>query len=348
MPTLGKKENGTQKPEGGSDFLRFPMGTRIAATPSGKLSISFAGDVSIGESLPELGELSSGRNLSVDAGVVLNSEKIIVKNEFDANPGSKITTNHLEAQKVTCRRAELRARKIATNNVVVENCILSAEEISTRDDVYLDRGELEIGILKGKTLRISKGTVANIMIADVEKVDGSITKGGYRSQDELLAKLYTYCRQVLNEKSLQDARKVASLDLSQSVERVASAPSLFQSATSAAHRSEKEAALLAEKFDTDFPRELFLEPDPNTIEQLRGQVKNLLNFYSGKEIPREIQEIVAYVELKKIDDLRRNLNACYQKLAQRVKIQDEVTEMFFAIQKVLKEEARMKREKQAK
>ena len=69
MAVFGKKnESATHAEE--SDFVRIPPGTRIAANGDGKLTMSFAGDMSFGEAIPDLSELASGRNLSIDAGVL--------------------------------------------------------------------------------------------------------------------------------------------------------------------------------------------------------------------------------------------------------------------------------------
>ena len=339
-----EKEKGKRMPDGGSDFLRFPMGTKLAATANGKLSISFAGDVSIGESLPELGELSSGRNLSVDAGVVLNSDRIVVKGDFEANPGSKVTSKHLEAQNIKCRRAEVRSQEISTTNLEAENCTLQADHISTKENVIFDKGEQEIGIVKGQKLVISKGTQSNIMIADVDRLEGSIAKGGYRNFQELLSKLYLYCREVLNEKSLQEAKKYANLSFSQEIEKLAPPPPT--PVEEPPEVIEKESPSPPEKAAEPEPAlEIPPETDSYLIERLQPLAKNFLNLYTGKELPREIQEVIAYIELKKIEDLRKNLNSCYQRLAQRTKVSDEITEIFFSIQKIFKEEARLKREK---
>src|SRR5437588_11628059 len=97
------KKNGNQADE--SDFVRLPPGAKIAAGPDGKLLMSFAGDMSFGEGLPDLSELNSGRNLSIDAGVTIRADAVRVKATLELEPGARLVTKELEVERLVSHKA---------------------------------------------------------------------------------------------------------------------------------------------------------------------------------------------------------------------------------------------------
>ncbi|MFC2171045.1 hypothetical protein ACFLU6_00260 [Acidobacteriota bacterium] len=332
---FGKKNSEEKKDEGAHDYLRFPMGTRITATSTGKLSISFAGDVSIGESLPELGELSAGRNLSFDPGVTLKSDRIEVKNELEISPGCKINTEEIKAEKVVCKRSTIETKTIETINLEAESTNIVADKLTVRENVYIDKGDLEIGTVIAQMLTLTKGTEAHIMIAEVNKLEGSIQKGGYESFNQFLSKLYMYRPDVLNDEFASQAKKLLNI-------KEDSEPK-----ESAAAKTQKTGQKEAPTFDGDLPDDLSAEPIQATGKKLKEQLDFFKKFYTNSEMPKEIKELCGYIETNDMTSLKKNLNPCYQKLAVH-KIPNEVMEIFYNIQRILKEDSKMRKEQQSK
>lgn len=334
---FGKKNSEEKKDETSHDYLRFPMGTRITATASGKLSISFAGDVSIGESLPELGELSAGRNLSLDPGVALKSDKIEVKKELEISPGCKLLTDEIKAEKLVIKRSTIETKTIEAINVETESTNIVADRVTAKENVFIDKGDLEIGTVMAQMLTLTKGTQAHIMIAEVDKLDGSIQKGGYGSFNEFLTKLYMYRPDVLNSEFLSEAKKLLNISETSDTKKKTADESPVESQLNA----EEEAVL-----ERDLPDDQDGEPTQVTISKLKDQHARFKKFYSNSKMPEEINELCGFIAGNDLGSLRKNLNPCYQKLAVH-KIPNEVMEIFYNIQRILKEDSRMRKDLQS-
>src|SRR6185436_8317585 len=104
MAVFGKKSGAAGQPDE-SDFVRIPPGTKIAAGEDRKLTMSFAGDMSFGEGLPDLSELVSGRNLSIDAGVTIRADVVKVKATLELEPGARLVAKELEVERLISHKA---------------------------------------------------------------------------------------------------------------------------------------------------------------------------------------------------------------------------------------------------
>ena len=61
------------------------------------------------------------------------------------------------------------------------------------------------------------------------------------------------------------------------------------------------------------------------------------SLYNGKEMPKELAQLVSNLEGRKIEEVRRDLTPIYQKLSTQGKMPEPMTEIFREIQKVMRE-----------
>src|SRR5207244_1275938 len=119
MAVFGKKSD-PGNPHDDSDFVRIPPGTRIGAGADGKLTMSFGGDMSFGESLPELQEIACGRNLSIDAGVTIRADTVKVKATLEIEAGARLQAKEIEVERLVSRKAHVEARTVNAGQIELE------------------------------------------------------------------------------------------------------------------------------------------------------------------------------------------------------------------------------------
>ena len=199
-----------------------------------------------------------------------------------------------------------------------------ADRVTARDSVHFDRGEIEIGMVVAQSLTVAKGTVANILITEVLKLEGAITKGGYENFAEFLAKVLLYHPEILNDRFGAEARKTTpGAGASSAATPSTGTPSPF----AVTDASEDPAA------------------DALAATRLGSEATRLRSWYQDKETPREIAELLGMIDGRRVGDVRRNLSPLYQRLAPQGKMLPEpVMEIFRDIQKVLRETTRPRKE----
>lgn len=306
MAVFGKKGPGNGPGEESADFVRIPAGTRIAAAADGKLLMAFAGDMSFGEGLPELSEINCGRNLSIDAGVTIRADSVRVKATLELEAGARLITRELEVERLVSRKGQVEARTITAGAIELDGSKVVADRITARENVLIDRGEMEIGTIVAQTLTVTKGTIANILITEVAKLDGAITKGGYENFAEFLAKVLLYHPEVLNDRFGAEARRAAPV--------------------------------AGEARSADGGEEI--EPDPALLQRLAHEAQRLRAFYQDKDLPREMADLLGHIEGQRVGDVRRSLTPIYQRLAPQGKMPEAVMDVFREIQKLLREAPR--------
>ena len=144
MAVFGKKPEGNSGHDD-SDFVRIPAGTRISAGSDGKLAMNFAGDMSFGEALPELAEIICGRNLSIDAGVTIRAESVKVKATLELEAGARLITKELEIERLVSRKGQIEAKNVSAGQIEIEGGRMVADRVTARENVFIDRTEVEIG-----------------------------------------------------------------------------------------------------------------------------------------------------------------------------------------------------------
>jgi hypothetical protein len=313
MAVFGKKHEASDE----SDFLRIPSGTRIAAGTDGRLNMAFGGDMSFGEAVPELSELNCGRNLSIDAGVTIKADVIRVKATLELEAGARLLVKELEVERLVSRKGHIEARTISAGQVELEASRVVSDRITARENVYIDRGEMEIGAVVAQSLTVTKGTVANILITEVAKLEGAITKGGYENFAEFLSKVLTYHPEILNDRFSAEARR--------GVPGGGSGVALPGPGNTPLPEVTDDALL-----------------EPAAAARITQEGARLRGFYQDKEVPREAAELLSYIEQQRLSEVRKNLNPIYQRLASQGKIPEPVMDVFREIQKVLRDAGRRK------
>lgn len=318
MAVFGKKSEGTVE-ETSREYVRIPHGTRFGRTDDGKLTISFAGDISFGEDLPELGELTCGRNLSLDPGVTIRADVVHVKESLEIEEGASLLTRELEAEKLVLRKGKVEARTIQTGTVEAESTKLVADRLTAREGAFFDRGTLEIGTVMAQTLTVTKGTNANILIAEVAKLDGFIPKGGYENFGELLAKLYLYHPEILNDRFTAEARRL-----------VGAKPGDTRPAAPLAATPAVAPPPMAPPAS---------EGKPTPDMALLG--RRIRAFYDNHEPPKDMIDLITHLEHGRLEEVRRDLTPVYQRMAGQGKMPEPLMELFREVQKVARDGGRV-------
>jgi hypothetical protein len=315
-----------------ADYLRIPLGTRFATTPDGKIALSFAGDMSFGESLPEIGELVCGRNLSLDPGVTIRAESVKVKAGLELGAGARLLTQRIETGTLAAEKAEVEAKDIQAISLELKESQLTAGLITAKESVYADRGEIEVGTVKTQNLTLTKGTRSSIQVAAVNKSEGQVSQGGYGSYQEFLAKVFIYHPEILSEKARTEAARIVEQDKG----RLKTVQGLVQgtAGSTGSAPASSESAKESDEAETE-TSDSGSAADP----RLEEQAGRLLNFYQGRETPKEVTELLDYAKSGNRAELRRRLNPIYQRLAAQGKIPDPVMETFLELQKILKDDA---------
>lgn len=305
MAVFGRKAEGGGTDE--SDFVRIPPGTRIGAGPEGKMLMAFAGDMSFGESVPELSELNCGRNLWIDPGVTLRADVVRVKGTFEINAGARLLARELEAERIISHKGSIEARNITAGQVELEGSRVTAERLSAREAVYIDRGEMEIGAIVAPALTITKGTVANILVTEVAKLEGAISKGGFENFADFLARAARYHPEILNDRFAAEARRPAG---------AAPSPEVTEDALG----------------------------EPAVLARVLQEGQRLKALYGDREMPREVGELVSLLDHEQISEVRKQLGPIYQRLSTQGKVSEPVLEVFREIQRILREAPRGRKE----
>jgi len=299
MAILGKKDAEVQDQSDDMDFLCIPKGTRLAAAPDGKLKLAFTGDMNLGEELPELTELACGSHLHISPGVTIRADSVKVQGQLDLEESATLVTKELEVDHlITKKGAKLHARTVNTGRVELRSTNVIADRVTARESVFIDRGTMEIGTIVAQTLHVTKETKANILIAEVAKLDGFIPKGGYDNFGELLKKIYKYYPEILNDRFNTEARRLGG-------------------EASAKTNAEPETAV-----------------DPAV--RMSQHAEQLRRAY-GTDMPKEIGDLVTRLDGQKTDDVRRDLSGIYQKVASQGKMPEPVMAVFRDIQKTLRD-----------
>ena len=337
MAVFSKKNETSGGGDDTVDYLCIPSGTRFSTSPEGKIVLHFAGDMFFGESLPDIGELQCGRNLSIDSGVTLRADVIKVKALLDIGSGAKLLARRVEAETLHAEKARIEVREIHTTTAEFRDSDVTADTINAKNSVTAERGELEIGTIKARSLNIAKGTRANIQVTHAAKLEGQVSQGGYASYDDLLAKIFIYHPEILTDETRAKAQRMVE----NSTGRLKTVRDLVQQGNTPA-----PAPAAAEGMLQEIPADVTKAADAATpsTSSLGDQAAKLASYYTGRESPKEIKELLGYLDGGKMDDLRRRLNPIYQRLAAQGRIPDPVMEAFLELQRLLKEGARGRKE----
>jgi len=341
MAMFGKKTDG-KGGDDATDFLRIPTGTRLTAAADGKLALSFDGDMSFGESLPLVSELSCGRNLSLDPGVVLRADSVKVKAALELGPGAKLFTRRLEVESLTADRAVIQVREVVSSRIEVNDTQLTADTVAARESIVLNRGEIEIGTVRTPNLTVTKGTRSHILITQADKVDGQVTKGGYPNYEDFLALTYLYHPEMLSPEARAEGQRLVGEDRARlKVLRDTLGTAITQANATVAATPTAPAATEPPSIHAEVSADLVREAAPARLSDLVVRARAA---YQGREVPREVQELAGLVEAGSGSELRRMLTPLYQRLSAQGKIPEPVMEVFIELQRMLKDEARNRKE----
>ena len=315
---FGKKNDADGQADG-TDYLRIPPGTKISGDGDFKLQMSFNGDMSLGESLPQFGELECGRNMWIDRGVTIKANAVRVKASLELEEGAELETEELEVENLVSKKARLKARTVSAGEVRCEGSEVVADRITAREGVSLDRGDMEIGTVMAQTLNVAKGTNANILIREVARLDGDIPKGGYEGFEEFLGKVFQYHPEILNEQFQGEARRILG--------HKAPAPK----AEAKPKSKSSPAAAAAEAPAAQSP-----PPVADEAKRLPALGERLRAVCSGKELPAEVAKLAEHLSAGRAEDARRDLSPTFQKLSADGKMPPPVMEVFREVQEALR------------